>query len=324
MNRRHRLQLLTVLLVTSLVMGLIGGLLRRTVCKDITQLQGVPAPAVPLMLLADPTLLQAASMEQPGTETLSKPGTVPPVTEQEPQTPEGEPEQPEGDSSRVPELPTTTEPEDEAEAPAAEDPAAEESTEPAWQTVSEDWFDDALFIGDSRTVGLSQYGRLGGADYFADTGMTVFNVLSEKASDQDFSSQTLEELLTGQTYGKIYLMLGINEIGYPFSSLITQYQTVLETLRTLQPETTIFLCANLHVTRSAAAATPRLEPDNIALLDGQIAEMADGRQVFFLDVNPEFCDEEGYLRDDLTGDGVHPYGTGYEVWAQWLQAHGLS
>ncbi len=39
---------------------------------------------------------------------------------------------------------------------------------------------DVLFIGDSRTVGLSEYGDLGNADVFADSGMSVFNLLDRK------------------------------------------------------------------------------------------------------------------------------------------------
>ena len=32
----------------------------------------------------------------------------------------------------------------------------------------ESFFDDALFIGDSRMVNVANYARLGSADYFAD------------------------------------------------------------------------------------------------------------------------------------------------------------
>ena len=325
MKQSRRLQLLTLLLATGLAMTVFGALLRGTVGQKIPQLQGIPAPAVPLALLADPTLLQAAQMQEtqiqePGEETLSKPGTDP-VPEQpdaagQPSEPSAAPES----GSRLPEVqPEPTEPEAETTDP-PESGAAEDAS---FGTVDVSYFDDALFIGDSRTVGLSQYGRLGGADYFADTGMTVFNVLTQEAADTDFSRQTLPELLGSQSYGKIYLMLGINEIGYPFESLLAQYQTVVETLRELQPDALLILCANLHVTRATAASTPRLEPDNIESLDAQIAAMADGQQIFYLDVNPAFCDEEGYLRDDMTGDGVHPYGTGYALWAEWLLEHGI-
>lgn len=37
-------------------------------------------------------------------------------------------------------------------------------------------FTGVLFIGDSRTVGLSEYGDLGNAEIFANSGMSVFNL----------------------------------------------------------------------------------------------------------------------------------------------------
>ena len=50
--------------------------------------------------------------------------------------------------------------------------------------VTEEWFDDALFIGDSRVVGLRDYARLGKADYFCSVGLTVFDAVKIKLSDK--------------------------------------------------------------------------------------------------------------------------------------------
>ncbi|MFQ8823475.1 MAG: hypothetical protein ACLR8Q_01045 [[Ruminococcus] lactaris] len=54
---------------------------------------------------------------------------------------------------------------------------------------------DVLFIGDSRTVGLSEYGDLGNADVFADSGMSVFNLLDSKPKKGAGSDKTLNQLL---------------------------------------------------------------------------------------------------------------------------------
>ena len=48
-----------------------------------------------------------------------------------------------------------------------------EVTEPVYVELEESWFDDALFIGDSRTAGLKNYYRLGKADYFTKIGMNI-------------------------------------------------------------------------------------------------------------------------------------------------------
>ena len=325
MKRRPAFTLLLALLFSSLALTLTGYVLRQTVAADIPQLQEGPALSVPLALLRDRTLLKAAV---PKSTTLSKPGTpvvsVPDKTEEKMKTAE--------DPTKIviPEVEEVTVPE-KPEAAAAGKPAeigastGDNGTEEEKTvgTVDTSYFSDALFIGDSRTVGLSQYGRLEGADYFADTGMTVFNLFEQKVSDENFGRQDLRTLLQSKQYGKIYLMLGINEIGYPFETLIPQYQQVVDEIRALQPDALLILCANLHVTRDAAAATPRLEVSNIQRLDDSIAAMADGQTIFFLDENPVFCDEAGYLKKELTGDGVHPYATGYEIWAQWYLENGI-
>lgn len=318
MKKHHPLCLLAALVATSLLMSVTGFAIRLSVGKDVEQLQQGPAAAVPLMLMADPTMLEASKVpedvEAPqGSEiTLSKPGD---------QT-AGPGRIPSVDRVETDETEETPQTSGSGETENSADSSAQQSSV-TFGTVEESYFDDALFIGDSRTVGLSQYGRLGKADYFADVGLTVFNVWDKALSDTGFFGKTLRQLLSERTYGKIYIMLGINEIGYPFSSVLNQYESVLADIRSLQPNADILLCANLHVTREAAAATPRLEADNIAALDSQIAAMVDGEKGFFLDVNEVFCDEEGYLKEDLTGDGAHPYGTGYVQWAQWLREHGI-
>lgn len=43
-------------------------------------------------------------------------------------------------------------------------------------TADASYFNDALFIGDSRTMGLKEYGQMEGAEFFANTGMSVYNV----------------------------------------------------------------------------------------------------------------------------------------------------
>lgn len=70
------------------------------------------------------------------------------------------------------------------------------------------------FLSESRTVGLSEYGKLGNADVFADTGMSVYNVTKKALPAPDGEKHTLDERLQEKNYQIILLMLGINELGY--------------------------------------------------------------------------------------------------------------
>ena len=55
-------------------------------------------------------------------------------------------------------------------------------------------------------------------------------------------------------------MLGINECGYPMSSLLSAYQEDIDTLKRLQPDATIYLLKVYGVSRSVAEGTSYFSP----------------------------------------------------------------
>lgn len=189
------------------------------------------------------------------------------------------------------------------------------TTEPPAQFVQGDtaYFDDALFIGDSRTVGISEYGTLQNADYFCSTGLAPSKVLDEK-----ISGKTLGEKLSSKEYGKIYLMIGINEVGNPYDNTAADIERAVAAIREAQPEALIFLEANLHVAKSAQSNA--ITNERIDELNKRIAELADGDTIFYIDVNPLFDDDKGNLREDCSSDGVHVLAKYYQTWCEWLCA----
>jgi lysophospholipase L1-like esterase len=192
---------------------------------------------------------------------------------------------------------------------------------PSFGAVSEEYYDGVLFLGDSRTVGLALYGRMGSADYFADVGMNLFNLFKKSVGDQNFASQSLEALLGKKKYHTIYLMLGINELNYNTKSITQKLTEVLEHIKTLQPDAVLVLEANLAVTKHKESSS-NLTLTRIREVNALLAARADGESILYLDVNPYFCDSSGYLRSDVTSDGVHPYAAEYKAWAQWLKDNG--
>ena len=170
---------------------------------------------------------------------------------------------------------------------------------------------------------MAIYGRLGKADYFASSGMTVFNVLTKETQDINFSTTDLPSLLDSKQYGKIYIMLGINELGYAMESIMQKYENILKDIVSAQPNAKIILCANIYVTKEKSSAVSWLSWENINRLNNNIAALADNKTIFYLDANELFCDDSGYMDPAKTGDGVHPYATGYQEWAGWLQGHGI-
>lgn len=193
-----------------------------------------------------------------------------------------------------------------------------ENKVPKFQTVSYEYFDDALFIGDSRTVGLMEYGNLENATFFADSGMSVYGLAWKKISVPGKGKVTFDEILTEQQYGKIYLMLGMNELGYRFDTTKERYQETLEKILAEQENAIIYLCANMHVTAEQSAKDEIYNNENVNLINELIAGLTDGEKIFYLDVNELFDDENGALAEEYTSDAFHVLGKYYEDWIDWL------
>lgn len=213
--------------------------------------------------------------------------------------------------------------ENEAENMDAAENAEEHLSVCEFETVERSYFDDALFIGDSRTVGLFEYADLGNADVYADSGMNVYKVFDIRISMKGQGKLTLSEVLSAKQYGKIYLMMGINELGYDFEKTVKTYREMVETIKGFQPEAIIFLEANQHVTAGKSNGDAIFNNKNINGLNERIRELADNRTTFYIDVNELFDDAKGNLDASITNDGVHVLGKYYARWADWLCTKGV-
>lgn len=193
----------------------------------------------------------------------------------------------------------------------------DEGTAP-WPEAADD-FSGTLFIGDSRTAGLSEYGDLGEAEVFANSGMSVFNLFDETVKLRNGTKTGLEELLSSQSYQSIYIMLGINELGYDFSSIVAKYQNTVEKIKKLQPSAVIILEANLHVTGGKSSQSALYNNEKINLLNSEIANIAATTGSYYIDVNDIFDDASGNLAAEYSSDGSHVLGKYYSVWVEWIR-----
>ncbi len=196
----------------------------------------------------------------------------------------------------------------------------EEPEEPSAPVKPEDPFSNALFIGDSRTVGIAEYSGITEADFFAFTGMSVYSAFKKESAVGSWKKGTLlADALQSQQYDRVYLMLGVNELGYNFQKTVERYGELVQQIRELQPDAYLILEASLHVTKKRSDTDSTFNNSNIDRMNQAQAAFADGEHIFFIDVNPVFDDETGALNQDYTFDNTHPYGKYYSKWADWLR-----
>ena len=167
-------------------------------------------------------------------------------------------------------------------------------------------------------MGLSEYGKLGNADVFADTGMSVYNVTKKALPAPDGEKHTLDERLQEKNYQIILLMLGINELGYDRNVSYKRYAELVEHIREIQPDAWIVLEANLHVTQAQSEKDNIFNNENINQVNENIRQLAQENGLGYLDVNVLFDDEKGCLKADYSADGAHVLGSYYDDWSAWI------
>ncbi len=197
----------------------------------------------------------------------------------------------------------------------------ERAGEYEFTTVGEDYFDDALFIGDSRMVGLRDYTDLPEhADFMCETSLTIYKIFEQNIGKKG----TVEEVLSQNDYGKIYLSVGINELGRGTTEdFIAQYKETVSKLRQLEPEAMIIIQGIMKVSKTKNDADAIFNNHNIQARNHAMATLADNQSIYYIDANEVVCDEAGNLQESYTFDEIHLLGVYNEVVKQFLLDHGV-
>ncbi len=188
--------------------------------------------------------------------------------------------------------------------------------------VDDEYFNDAVFIGDSRMLGLSQYCEPldSRATFFAKKSLTIYDIQKDEwVENEDGTKVTLFDALANVSFSKVYIMVGINEIGTGNNEGFREaYADVINRILQIQPNAIIYINSIMHVSKEKNDSDPLYNNTNINTRNLAIIPLADGDHIFYLNVNNIVDDGEGNLNADLTSDGVHLKGSCYEPWHQYL------
>lgn len=303
MKIRH-LILPTLLVASTLVVAAAGGYIKYGILRPLGIERDESIVAMPFVMLTDDALRFMVDMK-----SKEQPDPVRPATEATEPAGASEATFPEEGSTDP--IQIATEPSAPVTAPMV--------TEPVYVELDESWFDDVLFIGDSRTAGLKNYYRLGKADYFTNIGMNIYNVFVQMSSDTNMDPILLEDLLQKKSYGKIYIGIGLNECNFEHEYIKAGFAQLIELIQTHQPDAKIILQSIMKVSEGLAKSDHYFDHANLDAINDILKSFCDGENIFYIDYNAMVTDEKGYLRQELTHDGIHLYGTGYKEWALWIK-----
>lgn len=182
---------------------------------------------------------------------------------------------------------------------------------------------NVLFVGDSitdfwRVADPAKGGKPVWDREYAPLGAANFGISGDRTQHVLWRLQNGE--LKGISPKLVVMMIGTNNTGFERDGT-TRRNTPAETvqgvtaivkeLRTKLPSTKLLLLA----------VFPRGEkPDHpqraqIAEINREIAKLADGKTVRYLDIGQKFLNADGTMSKDIMPDFLHPGLKGYEIWA---------
>ena len=214
-------------------------------------------------------------------------------------------------------------------------PATTTMTEPATTTatfaggttaigsgqVADSYFDDAAFIGDSRTQGLQLYTGLPNT-FYATQGLMVDTFFSKKFVKAGGGKITIPDAMKNQTFKKVYIMLGVNELGWAYEKVFIQkYGEVVDKVKELQPDAKIYVQSILPVTKAKSDGDAIYNNTKISRYNELIEQMCREKGVTYLHVADAVGLDNGALPAGSATDGVHLNREYCYKWLDYLKTH---
>lgn len=188
-----------------------------------------------------------------------------------------------------------------------------------------DWFDDAVFLGDSITSTLEDYcdvnGALGDATFLCEISYSVRNAILNRVvvwyQGKDYRADEVVPL-TGAT--KVFIMLGTNDVATDASLDVTiqHWKTLVNMIRDKTPGATFYIQSCLPMFNEAESYY--LNNDVIDEYNMRLRAFCEEAKCVYVDIAGNFKDENNGLAEEYTSDHyVHLNFDGAALWAQLLR-----
>jgi lysophospholipase L1-like esterase len=176
---------------------------------------------------------------------------------------------------------------------------------------------DLIFIGDSITQAWEGPGK--------DVWQKFYG--KRKAVNLGISGDQTAQVLWRLDHGNIdgiapklaVIMIGTNNAGHdphqPAEQVAAGIKAIVEKLRAKLPQTKLLLLAIFP--RGADNNDP-IRQINVKT-NGIIAGLADGKNVFYLDIGPKFVNANGTLSTQVMPDLLHLSAKSYEMWSESIE-----
>lgn len=188
--------------------------------------------------------------------------------------------------------------------------------------VDESYFNDALFIGDSRLQGFGMYSGMPGT-FYAATGFQLFKYDSMKVANTENGKVPLTDALPYDTFTKIYIKVGLNEMGGNENAFLNKYAELIAVLRESEPRAIIYVHGLLPVTAAKSQSDKVHNNPNVNARNEALKQFALEQKAYYLDVGSALAGADGSLPSEMAADGIHLKAQYMDIWKQYLLSHAV-
>jgi lysophospholipase L1-like esterase len=130
------------------------------------------------------------------------------------------------------------------------------------------------------------------------------------------------EALKKTSFSKVYIMLGINETGWPYSNLFIQkYGEIIDEIKNINPEAIIYVQSILPVSQKVSSSHSYVKNTKISEYNLLIQQMAEEKEIYYINSAESVATTDGYLPEEAASDGIHLKKDYCYKWLEYLKTH---
>jgi lysophospholipase L1-like esterase len=192
-----------------------------------------------------------------------------------------------------------------------------------------DFFDDAVFLGDSITVGLKSYvknRRKSDSDFLGDATFLAETSYSLRAAQQDDGyylhpeykglRRQPQKSLKSMNAEKVLIMMGVNDVETSESIILRNYSILIDTIRKAVPSIEIYIISIFPM--SSTYEDEKRNNSKIHYLNTKLRRYAYRENIPFIDVTDSFKIKKEINSSLYSDDFVHINSKGYKIYTEQL------
>lgn len=193
-------------------------------------------------------------------------------------------------------------------------------------SIDDSYFEDAVFIGDSRMEGFRNFSGITKGSFVTAVGMELENFYTDAQIATAKGNALVMDALKNLNYSKVYMMLGTNELGaYNMDDVKENYRKVLADIKTCAntPDPIIYVYSVVYVEEPLVTTGDYVNNTNVDAINLKILEMCKEEGYHYINLNEVLSDGSHSLISGASQDGIHLEQPYCQEWLNYTKTHYL-